>query len=178
MDGVGTDQRPAAAGLHGHRAEAAQLPAEVVALLDGGDLAGRVGLTFELLTAGADGWPGVALLSAGEVLALDASTVRLALWPETRTTANLDRTGRALLAFVHAGGAFTVRLESCRGDDLRTPARLAVIDGRVAAVRRDEVAYARLRSGVTFDLPDEAAVVARWRATVEALRGHPGCRRA
>jgi hypothetical protein len=167
--------RPATAEAHGGPAEGAQLPEEVVGLLDGSDLAARVGLTFELLTAGGDGWPGVALLSAGEVLALDASTVRLALWPGTRTTANLGPDGRAVLAFVHAGGAFSVRLETCRGPDLRAPARLAVVDGRVAGVRRDAVDYARLRSGITFDLPDEAAVVARWAATVAALRGHPGC---
>jgi hypothetical protein len=178
VDGVGDRVHSAAARARGPAAEAARLPADVVALLDGSDLTARVGLTFELLTAGADGWPGVALLSAGEVLAVDASTVRLALWPATRTTANLGRTGRAVLAFVHGGGAFAVRLATCRGDDLSAPAPLAVVDGHVVGLRRDTVGYARLRGGITFDLPDEATVVARWVATVEALRGHPGCTQA
>ena len=167
------DSRPAPAEVV--PGAAPLLPAEIVAGLDGSDLAASVGLTFELLTVGADGWPGVALLSAGEVLALDGSTVRLALWPASRTTANLTRSGRGVLAFVHAGGAYSVRLETCRGADLAPPASLAVFEGRVAAVRRDEVAYAHLRSGITFDLPDRAAVVARWRATVEELRRQPGC---
>ncbi len=109
------------------------------------------------------------------MLALDDRTVRLALWPGSRTTGNLTRSGRGVLAFVHAGGAYSARLETCRAADLGPPAGLAVFEGRVAAVRRDEVAYAHLRSGITFDLPDPAAVVARWRATIEELRRRPGC---
>jgi hypothetical protein len=152
-----------------------RLPTDVVALLDGNDLDARVGFTIELLTVDAESWPGVALLSAGEALALDDSTVRLALWPGTRTTANLTRTGRGVLAFVHDGAAYTLRLETCRAADLVEPAPLAVFDGRVAAVRRDEVPYARLESGITFDLSDRPAVVTRWRSTIGELRRHPGC---
>jgi hypothetical protein len=151
-----------------HTAMDSRLPAAVVALLDGDDLEARVGLTVELVTTGADGWPGVALLSAGEVLAMSDSQVRLALWPDSRTTANLTRTGRGVLAFVDGGAAFTVRLEASRRPDL--PGPLAAFDGRVAGVRRDEVGYARLTSGITFDLPDEPAVVARWSKTIESLR--------
>ena len=149
----------------------ARLPADVVALLSGDDLDRRVGFTMELLTVDADGWPRVALLSAGEVVAADDAHLRLALWPESRSTANLTRTGRGSLAFVHAGSAFTLRLEASRASDLRGPEPLAVFDGRVKEVRRDEAAYARLRSGITFELLDEQAVVARWRSTVERLRG-------
>ncbi len=151
------------------------LPAELAALFDGTDPAGRVGFTMELLTADGEGWPDSALLSAGEVLAVDGSTLRLALWPATRTTANLTRSGRASLAFVHDGTFFTLRLETCRGADLGGASPLAVFDGRVTAVRRDEVGYARLVSGIVFELPDPPAVVERWRSTVEALRSHPGC---
>jgi hypothetical protein len=145
-----------------------RLPADVVALLDGNELGARVGLTIELLTVAEDGWPGVALLSVGEVLAMSESEIRLALWPVSRTTANLTRTGQGVLAFVHAGAAYSVRLETERGDDL--PGPLAAFAGQVAGVRRDEVDYARLTSGITFDLPDAQAVVARWRRTIEALK--------
>jgi hypothetical protein len=148
--------------------DAPRLPDDVVALLDGRDLERRVGHTIELLTVGPDGWPGLALLSAGEVLALDGTTVRLALWPASRTTSNLNRTGRGTLALVHAGGAYTVRIHARRLGEL--PGPLAAFEAEVAAVRRDEVGYARLRSGITFDLPDAAAVVGRWRTTVDALR--------
>ena len=109
------------------------------------------------------------------MLAADRETVRLALWPQSRTTANLTRSSRGVLAFVHAGGAYRVRLQACRAADLSAPVDLAVFVARVTEVGRDEVGYARLLGGITFDLPDRAGVVARWGSTVEALRRHPGC---
>jgi len=152
----------------------AQLPDELVRLLDGTDPDRSVGLTFELVTVDAEGWPRVALLSVGEVLALDASRLRLALWPGSHTTANLTRSGRCTLALVWSGAAVTLRLVTCRGADLREP-ELAVFDGRVLSVRRDEVPYARLTSGITYELPERAEVVERWASTIDKLRGHPGC---
>jgi hypothetical protein len=102
------------------------------------------------------------------VLAVSDSEVRLALWPDSRATANLTRTGQGVLAFVDDGAAFTVRVEASRGPDL--PGPVAAFVGRVAGVRRDEVGYARLTSGITFDLPDAPSVLARWGETIEALR--------
>jgi len=147
------------------------LDADVVALLDGTDLPARAGLTLELITLGADGWPRVALLSVGEVLATGKDSLRLALWPGSRSTANLERSARALLAFVHDGAAHRVRLEARRAADLLvgTNAR-AVFDASVVSVARDEVPYARLRAGITHELVDPEDTLARWRATVAALR--------
>ena len=71
------------------------LPETLHRLLDGSDLDGKVGETMELLTVGPEGWPHVALLSAGEVLAATPEEIRLALWPSSQTTANLRRTGQA-----------------------------------------------------------------------------------
>lgn len=143
----------------------------MVALLDGTDLQARVGLTLELITVDADGWPRVALLSAGEVLAATSSALALALWPGSRTTANLERSARGLLAFVHDGAAFRLGLQARRVDDLHVAGELrAAFDAPVVSVARDEVPYARLRDGITHELVDPARTLARWRATVEALR--------
>jgi hypothetical protein len=148
------------------------VPGAVAGLLDGADLESRVGLAFELITAGADGWPRVALLGAGELLAPrhDPTTVLLALWPGSQTTANLERAGRALLAVVHDGAAWRLGLEARRLADLEAPEPRAVFEARLASLQRDEVPYARLVSGISFELPDPGPVVARWRATVDALR--------
>ena len=147
------------------------LDADVLALLDGTDLEARAGVTLELVTVDADGWPRVALLSVGEVLATGERSLALALWPGSRTTANLERRARALLAFVHDGAAHRVRLEARRGADLllEGDAR-ARFDAAVLSTTRDEVPYARLRSGITHELVDPAQALARWRATVAALR--------
>ena len=147
------------------------LDADVVALLDGTDLQARAGLTLELITLDADGWPRVALLSVGEVLATGEGSVRLALWPGSRTTANLERSARALLAFVHDGAAHRVRLQARRGADLLVGADArATFDASVGSAARDEVPYARLSTGITHELVDPEGTLARWRATVAALR--------
>jgi len=145
--------------------------ADVVALLDGTHLDAHVGFTLELITVDADGWPRVALLSMGEVVAIGDAALALALWPRSRTTANLERTTHGLLAFVHGGAAHRLGLQARRGSDLLVAGeRRAAFDARVVSATRDEVPYARLRHGIVHELVDPAQALARWRATVEALR--------
>jgi hypothetical protein len=140
-------------------------------LLDGSDPRGRAGVTLELITVDEDGWPRVALLSAGEVLAPDDATVRLALWPGSRTTANLERDGRALLALVLDGAAHRLALRARRAADIALEdGPRSAFEAAVVRAGRDEVPYARLRSGITFELAEPEQVLARWADTVAALR--------
>lgn len=155
--------------------DAPALPSAITDLLDGSDPGRHVGFTIQLLTVDPDGAPRVALLSAGEVVALDSLRVRIALWPDSHSTANLTRSGLTTLAFVFENAAYDVRLGVCRGEDLSSPTRLAVFEGRVAGVCHDVAPYAVLESGISFRLLDESSVVARWRATTEALVRHRGC---
>ena len=153
----------------------AELPDEVREVFDGFDPASRVGLTAQLITTDADGWARIALLSVGEVLALDRRHLRIALWSDTHSTTNITRTARATLALVHGGAGYTIRLRTCRGTDLVGTERLAVFDGEVAEVQKDVASYAVLQSGIIFDLLDREAVLARWRATLDALGAHGKC---
>lgn len=143
----------------------------MVALLDGTDLEARVGFTLELITVDADGAPRVALLSVGEVIATGDRDLALALWPGSRTTANLQRTAQALLAFVDDGAAYRLRLQAHRRPDVLVAGEArAVFDAPVVSVTRDAVPYARLRGGITYELLEPVAALARWRATMAALR--------
>ena len=143
----------------------------MVALLDGTALEARVGFTLELITVDADGCPRVALLSVGEVVATGDRALALALWPRSRTTANLERTAQALLAFVHDGAAYRLRLQPHRRTDVLVAGDArSVFDAPVVSVTRDDVPYARLRGGITHELSQPAQALARWRATVAALR--------
>jgi len=119
------------------------------------------------------GWPRVALLSLGEVLALNPATVRLALWPHSHSVSNLRASGRAALAWVQDGGAYTAQLYLREGPTLPGPPARAVFEGRVVGGRRDEVPYARLTSGITFELVEPAQVMAGWQATLDAMRHLP-----
>jgi hypothetical protein len=151
-----------------------QLPASIRASLDGGRLEERVGLTILALTADEASWPSAALLSVGEMVAPTPSTVRLALWPGTQTTRNLTRSSRGTLAFFGEGVATYVRIAARRGPNLRAGGMdHAYFEATVEEVLRDEVTYARMTSGITFELPDPGAILPRWRATVDALLGAP-----
>lgn len=152
-----------------------RLPDEPMALLDGTDLESRHNLVFELLTVSDEGWPHVALLSVGEILAPTPDRLMLALWSGSTTTGNLNSSGRAVLQTYHGGAAYRIRL-ACRAV-AHAPAeasRLAVFDCHVDEVRRDAVAYATLISGPLIELLDPEAVVERWAQTVAMLREAAG----
>lgn len=160
--------------------EAAGLPAEIGRLLDGNDLAARASLVFELMTVAPSGWPHVALLSVGEVVAIGEHSIGLALWPTSTTTDNLRRTGRALLQIYHDGAAYRMRLAARPLADEPGGGKLALFSATVESTVRDEVSYARLTSGPTIELPSAERAVARWQAQVDAVRraaavaGEPG----
>jgi hypothetical protein len=149
-----------------------QLPDPVRQQLDGADVAGREGLTFLLITTDEADWPHLAMLSVGEVLAVDDQTLRVGLWLHSTTTHNLEARGRAMLALVADGNGYYVRLSAERGADLDlgTEGRLAYFVLRVDDVLEDAADYATLTSGVTFQLKEPERVVPRWQHTVSALR--------
>jgi hypothetical protein len=55
------------------------------------------GQCFPLVTVDQDGAPRPCLLSVGELLVVDDRRIRAVVWPDSRTTANLDRGGTVLL---------------------------------------------------------------------------------
>jgi hypothetical protein len=148
-----------------------ELAESVLRLLSGTELESAVGTTFELITIDEQGWPRVALLSVGEILATGPSSMRLALWASSSTTANLSRTGRALLTFVHDHGYYKVRMTATQTESPATgPRPLAAFLGTVLEVQVDEVSYATMTGGITYELADAAGTVKQWSDTLEALR--------
>jgi hypothetical protein len=131
----------------------------------------QLGLTILVLSELEAGWPHLAMVSVGELVVAANGRLALALWPTSTCAGNLARTGRATLAVVADGFAFSLR---CQVDDeLPIPAgedpamRAFVL--RVAAAIEDAAPYADLLSGVTYRLHDAEATVARWRRTRAAL---------
>jgi hypothetical protein len=148
------------------------MPSNLLRLLDGTDLAERQGLTFLLLTTDDAGWPHLAMLSVGELVAQNAQTLLAALWLHSSTTHNLDRHGRGVLAMVAEGAGYSVRCSAGRGPDLDLgeQGRLAAFVLTVEDVLEDVVSYASLTSGVTFRLNQPDQVLPRWRRTIDALQ--------
>jgi hypothetical protein len=147
------------------------LPPKLVALLDGRAPADRQGITIVLATTGPDGWPLIALLSVGEVLAADSRDVRIGLWGSSATTAALTASGRTTMSMVLDGAAWDARLRCERAPDLVIDGggRLAAFRCRVEEVLEDRVGYAELTGGIQFRLRRPEEVLPRWVATLEAL---------
>jgi hypothetical protein len=153
------------------------LPVNLMDLLAGHDLARREGLTLLLVTTALDGWPHVAMLSAGEVLATGPGEVRLALWPGGGTTGNLAHSGRSLLMIVAGAASYYVRLAARRGGDLSLghgPRSFFI--ATVEEVLEDVVGYAEITSGIGFRLKEPALVLAAWTEAVAAMRSAPSLR--
>jgi hypothetical protein len=130
---------------------------------------------FQLLTTDEQGWPHMALLSVGELVATGPRVIRAGLWLHGSTSKNLSRDGRAVLVVIANDNAYYIRLTAQRGADLDLGAegRLAYFTLAVDDVLVDAADYARLTSGVRFVVNQPAQVVPRWQQTVDALRAAP-----
>jgi hypothetical protein len=146
----------------------ATLPEELADLLDGNDLERKIGDTLLLIVGRADDFPRVAMLSVGEIFAPSAREVRLALWRGSKTTESLSAIGKATVVYYAPRTAVYVGLEATRAGE---SSGLALFTALPVWVRRDEVDYAEITSGVRYVLRDPAAVVPRWRRAIEAMRG-------
>ena len=139
--------------------------------LDGLNLEDKQHEAMMLHTVSEDGWPHVAMISAGEVIALDRQRLRLALWKGTNTTANILRTGRAVLVAVHNGAVHSVRLKLNHLPELPHAIHPRErFEGGVVFVKEDTAKYAEVDCGVRMTLKDPAEVLRRWRETIRELR--------
>jgi len=147
-----------------------RVPEPLARLLDGEALEEKVGHTFLLLTADGSGWPHVAMLSVGEVVCPAPDRLRLALWPRSHTTGNLERSNAAVLMAVLPPATYYLRLRCRRLPDMSvgdTPR--AMFEAALEETLEDVVAYAEVTSGIGFRLTDPERTLAAWREAGAAL---------
>ncbi len=146
------------------------LPAALLQLLDGCDIRDKAGPAFLLATVDERGYPHPALLSVGEVLATGATELRLALYRTSTTTQNLRRSGAFTLALAHGGLGCYVKATATELPEALPG--LAAFKATIDEVLEDGEPIAVVSSGFAITLTgDVAGTVARWEATVAALRG-------
>ncbi|WP_144147930.1 hypothetical protein [Paraburkholderia sp. BCC1884] len=147
-------------------------PDAVRALFDGTSLASKARFTASLLTVDTNGHVRTSLLGVGELYAPDSRTLCLALWPQARAARAVAREGRAALTFVCEAAFYQVQLRvaplaSAAGDD----SGLVYLVGSIDTAEAQSVRYARLTSGVTFELEEEReTVLDRWERQIEHLK--------
>lgn len=116
------------------------------------------------------------LLSVGELYAPDAGSLYLALWPSSRGARLLARERAAVLSFVADGAFHQARLRvepaSATGSGPADEGTgLACFRATLAGGEAQRVGYARLTSGITFELDDKRyVVVARWARQIAQIR--------
>jgi pyridoxamine 5'-phosphate oxidase-like protein len=148
----------------------ARLPLCAVEELSGEQLQARAGETICVSTVGEDGWPHAALLSTGEVLAVSATELLVAVWPSSNTSKNLRREGRLTLSLVADGALIYIRATATLEAEHQTSLDLTVFRLQVEAVKEDRSTYADVTSGVTFRLHDPEQTVTRWREQITKLK--------
>jgi hypothetical protein len=159
------------------RVVGSSLPAGLLERLRGDDLAARVGIAVVVVTGDDAGWPHPAMVSYGDMVAMDARRIRVAIHRTSGTAANLRRNGRLTFCFVEAGMAYYVKatVEGHREPMPGFPS-LARFDATVETVlldaaRADSEPGAAVLDGVRFSLGRPVAEVLRdWRTMLDALR--------
>jgi len=151
------------------------LPEDLVERLSGRDLQAAAEKVIVVCSVDDLGFPHPALLSYFEVLALDRRTIRLAIYSNSRTTANARRTRRLTLVVVDAGVAYYIKaaVEEI-GAAMRATPYNARVHLRVVEVLADEAnpelePGAYIASGITYVNPGRAAELERARMVIEEL---------
>lgn len=147
-----------------------ELPPTWINQFDGANLEKKLHVSAVLATVDDEGWPHLAYLSVGEVLAHDARQISLLLWSASRSTANLLRAGRGVL-FAEADGAVweTKLVVQPRADITE----LTVFDAQLTDIRRHAAPYAVVTGLVGFRLQDPVATLDRWRRQIDRMHTRP-----
>ncbi len=137
-----------------------------------GPVAQAPGVAIVLVTVDPYGWPHPALVSYGEVLALDAGRLRLALHAGSRSSRHLRESGRATLVFADGELCCYVKVEALPLPGAPGEPGLARFELVVRDVLEDRTegpeAGAALRSGLTIAWPGDALGVAARHARIRA----------
>ncbi|GAA0134366.1 pyridoxamine 5'-phosphate oxidase family protein [Paenibacillus sp. YSY-4.3] len=151
--------------------DSAVLSPHLYSLLSGKNLSDKQHEAFMLLTVTEQNWPHTAMISAGEIVAVNPSTLRLGLWENTVTTRNIIRNGQALLVVISDQAACYIRLSLTRLPDLADAKHPRTrFEAKVADCREDKAKYADIISGVQIQLKEPQAVMTRWEETLEELK--------
>jgi pyridoxamine 5'-phosphate oxidase-like protein len=148
------------------------LPAPLQQRLSGRDLRERMTEAILVTTTDAQGRPHPAMLSYGEVVAIDARTLRFASHRGSTTAANLRERGAITFCLIGPGTAYYLKAQA---RELSPRESLARFEARVEDVLADEARAdlegpATIATGIGFLVANPAARLEAWSAQVADLR--------
>ena len=150
------------------------LPDDVRESLRAADSGARVGEAILIATTDEAGRPHPAMLSYGEVRALDARTLRLFIYASSATASNLRVRGAVTLCLVAPGSAVYVKARAREIAPALSHPALARFEAHIEDVRRDRARAdleggTEILSGITFAVADPGGKTSEWAALQEAL---------
>lgn len=146
-----------------------RLPDQLVGFLRASEPAEKFRLVVPLTTLDADGWPRHAQLSPWEIVARDASRLRLLVYDSSRTCANLVRDGRLSLLFLGPAFSLYVFARARHVGPLDGAPGETLFEAEVLRVVEDVLASARLTSAVTYEGDDPGIDAERRQAVFARL---------
>jgi hypothetical protein len=148
-----------------------RLPPEILEAFSGEIPEAKIGLAYLLVSIDPDGRPRPCMLSAGEILAVDETKLRVALWPGTHTAENLARGVPTVICFVSPGIVLYVKGAASAMDPVEG-AELARFEIAVSSVEADIHPGMPVTQTITFGVEsmDAATVAESWRRQIEFLR--------
>jgi hypothetical protein len=147
-----------------------ELSPELLYLLNGKNIEEKQKEAMLLMTVTEDGWPHNAMISVGEVVALNEKKLKLALWPGTKTNENIIRSEKAFLIVVYNGKVNYVRLSLERIGILEgAKYPLERFSATVVCFKEDIAKYAEINSGIQIMLKNPNDVLQRWKETLGEL---------
>jgi Pyridoxamine 5'-phosphate oxidase len=144
--------------------------------LSGAEVDAHAAKALLLCTSDAEGWPHPAMLSYFEVAAVDLENIRLAVYKDSRTSANMRERGKATLIVVDVNLVYYVRCSVTPVAAVMSSVPFnAMMNLRVEHVKFDAPPPdlepdAFVTSGITYH-PRTGAALAQARAVLAELRG-------
>lgn len=136
------------------------MPKELVDILSGGAFRKRRRIVLPFLTTDPGGYPRTALLTPGELRAVSASSLAVAVHAGSRTAANLIRRGEAAVLYLARGCAASIQAKAGRGRTSENDPDRQIFPLTVVRVRLDhprpEEGQVALLTGPTFTGRDGA----------------------
>ncbi|MCM3783056.1 pyridoxamine 5'-phosphate oxidase family protein [Neobacillus mesonae] len=147
------------------------IPEPLLKLFSGESLQDKQNEAMILQSVTSEGWPHTAMISVGEIVAMDEYTLRLALWTGTMTSGNLIRSGKAELVVVYEGQVYYLKLLVEELPPLVSAKHARDrFSAHIHSLKIDHAKYAHIKSGIQVQLIDSQSVIARWDETVEELK--------
>ncbi|MEJ7451031.1 pyridoxamine 5'-phosphate oxidase family protein [Staphylococcus xylosus] len=139
-------------------------------LLNGKQLAQKQHIAMVLQSITSEGYPHSAMVSVGEVIALDSEHLRIALWPQTQTSISLAEKRKSNLIIIYNNMVSYLELDITLLPSLDNEVyERTRFEATIKSIRQDIAKYADITSGITVEMHEPEQVLNRWNIILQEL---------